>query len=270
MNTDVRHPNLSVTRRRFPTMVLAGIVALLVTTACSGAEIEHVLFQDAARTVAMDLGEGNFDQVSGRFNDNMSTKLPPSELEAFWDQSIADFGDYGGIPSAVTSTTIDGLAVVEVPVAFDRAVMKLRVTFEPDGAVAGLYLLDPQAPLPVGNKDHLLIGLVLLLGGLIVSVAGWFGWKGRLPRNGMLGIRVPSTMRSDEAWKTAHVAAGLWIILSGVPMIAVGVMTLATAQTDDVLTLGAAIAALVLVLIGGIVGVRAARSVANEPTLDQK
>ncbi|TQL79438.1 SdpI/YhfL family protein [Stackebrandtia endophytica] len=48
--------------------------------------------------------------------------------------------------------------------------------------------------------------LILATGGLIIWLARAAA-KGRLGRNPFAGIRTPTTMASDEAWRTAHVAA---------------------------------------------------------------
>ena len=46
------------------------------------------------------------------------------------------------------------------------------------------------------------------VGGVIVLAIGRMAATGRLPRNIFAGIRIPSTMRSDEAWGAGHLAAG--------------------------------------------------------------
>ncbi len=50
---------------------------------------------------------------------------------------------------------------------------------------------------------------------------------GRLPRNLFAGIRIPSTLRSDEAWRAGHLAAASALTVSGIGPIAVAaIMTL--------------------------------------------
>jgi hypothetical protein len=39
--------------------------------------------------------------------------------------------------------------------------------------------------------------------------------KGRLPRNVFAGIRIPSTMRTDEAWRAGHEAAASAMTVAG-------------------------------------------------------
>lgn len=53
------------------------------------------------------------------------------------------------------------------------------------------------------------VGLALLQGGCgaLVSVVTRRAAAGRLRRNGWAGIRVPSTLRSENAWQRGHLAA---------------------------------------------------------------
>ena len=49
--------------------------------------------------------------------------------------------------------------------------------------------------------------IVEMIAGLVVVWAAIRGWGGRLSRNGGVGVRTPSTMRSDAAFETANKAA---------------------------------------------------------------
>jgi hypothetical protein len=58
-------------------------------------------------------------------------------------------------------------------------------------------------------------------GGVVLVVVGRLAASGRLPRNILAGIRLPSTMRSDEAWRAGHDAAASALTLAGCgPMVA--------------------------------------------------
>lgn len=57
---------------------------------------------------------------------------------------------------------------------------------------------------------------MVALGGILLVVIGAMGLVGRLPRNGIAGIRTPYTMRSDANWLETHRAAAPILIFGGV------------------------------------------------------
>ncbi len=110
------------------------------------------------------------------------------------------------------------------------------------------------------------MGLVTL-GGLLIIVLGWLGLVGRLPRNGVAGIRTPYTMRSDENWAATHRGAAPLLIFGGVAIFVAGLaffpFTLAGKVSGGVA--GAVTLVLVVVLVADVilawqVGVRSAKA----------
>ncbi len=65
--------------------------------------------------------------------------------------------------------------------------------------------------------------MLLLIGGALILVIAALGAFGRLPKNNLAGIRIPSTMRSDAAWVAGHRAAKTPMTLLGVGIMALGV-----------------------------------------------
>lgn len=114
----------------------------------------------------------------------------------------------------------------------------------------------------------MLIGaLVMAVAGVVVVVVAVAARSGRLRRNHVAGIRLPSTMRSDETWLAAH-RAGFWpTALGGAVAVAGGVIAavVVLARGDDGvgagIVLGTAAVLLAGVVIGGVLGVKAARRV---------
>ena len=100
--------------------------------------------------------------------------------------------------------------------------------------------------------------------------------KGRLQRNQWVGIRTPSTMRSDQAWVTGHRAAlrlaPLFVLIT---VLGCGVLfvTARTAPTPNTLLLtGIGVAAVIIVALfySAFVASRAAKAVTDQhpgPTL---
>jgi len=55
-----------------------------------------------------------------------------------------------------------------------------------------------------------------LIPGVILIVVGRLAAMGRLPRNPLVGIRLPSTLRSQEAWRAGHVAGATALTVAGI------------------------------------------------------
>jgi hypothetical protein len=73
--------------------------------------------------------------------------------------------------------------------------------------------------------------------GAILVVLGRMAATERLPRNFLAGIRIPSTMRSDEAWRAGHLAAASSLTAAGFGPIAVAVIVAAKGPGSDAHTL---------------------------------
>jgi uncharacterized membrane protein len=77
--------------------------------------------------------------------------------------------------------------------------------------------------------------------------------NGRLARNQWVGIRTPSTMRSDQAWKAGHAAAlrmaPLFVIVTVVICVALFAAALYASTTKVVVFIGFGSLAVLLVLL---------------------
>ena len=75
--------------------------------------------------------------------------------------------------------------------------------------------------------------LRLGLAGVIVMGLGRLAATGRLPRNLVAGIRIPSTLRSDEAWDAGHRAAASALTVAGAAPLALGVYAASTRKDPE-------------------------------------
>jgi hypothetical protein len=101
-----------------------------------------------------------------------------------------------------------------------------------------------------------------VLAGLVIL---WFAVRlrqGRISRDSAVGVRTPSTMRSDAAFETANKAAAPLTGAGGVVMAVCGVLgAVFPRHLAGAFIFGGAGVFLVLCLLGAAVGVRAARPV---------
>lgn len=103
-------------------------------------------------------------------------------------------------------------------------------------------------------------GLIIAVSGLLVIVVAFLGRDGRLPRNHFIGFRLPSTMRSDEAWGAAHRASWPYSAASGLVILVQGTRFLLDPDADPRTFLF--LAGLLMPLVAGTVSAhRAGRNV---------
>ena len=105
---------------------------------------------------------------------------------------------------------------------------------------------------------------VIILGafGVLLIILGRMAAAGRLPRNGYVGIRLPSTMRSDEAWMAGHRAAATALTLSGIGPVALVVIAAATdpgPSSDTIVLIISLVWTLGLIALGTVQANRAAK-----------
>jgi uncharacterized membrane protein len=100
---------------------------------------------------------------------------------------------------------------------------------------------------------------VVLAGVLIVWIAVR-SWQGRLSRNFFAGVRTASTMRSDEAFRTANKIAAPFSAVGGLLFVVTGVVaTVVPAHTASAVLLTGVLVAAIVMVAGAARGVRAVR-----------
>ena len=104
--------------------------------------------------------------------------------------------------------------------------------------------------------------IVEVLAGFIIVWVAIRGWQGRLRRNGAVGVRTPSTMRSDAAFETANKAAAPLAGAGGAVLAVCGVLAAVVPKhLFGAFVFGGVGVFLVFCLLGAATGVRASRSV---------
>ncbi len=109
--------------------------------------------------------------------------------------------------------------------------------------------------------DSLTVGIAVMLGGAGLLWVSWAGSQRSLRPNALIGIRLPATRRSDDAWYATHrAAAGPFGVGGGITAVCgVGVLFTGFDVIGQVLTLVALAATLTATGVGTAVGIRAAR-----------
>jgi hypothetical protein len=86
--------------------------------------------------------KGNFDAITVYFDATMKKSLPSGGLKMAWMQNNLTYGkfekaDLGGL----NETRIDPYDIIDVPFFFKKKILRLRLTFNKDREISGLFLL---------------------------------------------------------------------------------------------------------------------------------
>jgi len=108
--------------------------------------------------------------------------------------------------------------------------------------------------------------LVMVGSGILLMWMANAAASGRLKRNQTAGIRIPSTLASDEAWLAAHIRAKRPTLYAGATSVVSGIFALLPLSMPIVLiaVLIAAVAILVLMFYGARVGGKAAATILDD------
>jgi uncharacterized membrane protein len=102
--------------------------------------------------------------------------------------------------------------------------------------------------------------VIVMLAGLLVVWLARQSWQERLTRNWIAGVRTPSTMRSDEAFRIANKTAAPLTGAGGVILFAGGLATaLVPKSAAGIPLFGGTVIFLALAIAGAIKGIRACR-----------
>jgi uncharacterized membrane protein len=103
--------------------------------------------------------------------------------------------------------------------------------------------------------------VLVIVVGLVLVVLAVASWQERLPRNSFAGVRTPSTMRSDQAFKVANKVAAPLTAAGGVVLALGGVLSAVLGKSSaGPALIACALACAVLCVVGGVLGARACRT----------
>ena len=74
----------------------------------------------------------------------MLAKCSTQMLRRGWRSMRFQKGKYLGVGGESEERELDGYRVVELPLRYQRSDAKLRVAYDDDGRVAGLFILNPE------------------------------------------------------------------------------------------------------------------------------
>ena len=104
------------------------------------------------------------------------------------------------------------------------------------------------------------VGIVTILAGIVLVWVAVAGWRGRLSQGRPIGVRTPSTMRSDEAFAVANKAAAPLGAAGGGVVALGGVLAMVVPKhLFGVPLFSGVLVGLTLLLAGAAVGVRACK-----------
>lgn len=96
--------------------------------------------ESAAADVLALVQAGRFEEVRDRFSARLRPLVGADELRAAWDGAVAQLGDLRSTGAPVTGPTAGGLAVVTIPLTFERGPLDLVVSVGGDGSLGGIQL----------------------------------------------------------------------------------------------------------------------------------
>lgn len=115
------------------------------------------------------------------------------------------------------------------------------------------------------------LALIPIMSTLLMAVLCSRAANGRLARNQWVGIRTPSTMRSDQAWAAGHRAAlrliPLLVLVTIAGCVAIGAVAFYTSKPNVVMGTGIGVAGVVVIVLlySAVVASRAAKATGSPP-----
>jgi uncharacterized protein len=136
-----------------------GIVAVVITVLTSwllwGAAVHgHAVkpLEVTAEALVELLAQGDFAAAAGSFDATMKEALPALKLEQAWNGLVAQVGPYRGHLASRAERPGEH-DIVHVTSRFERAVIDVRVVFDQERRIAGLFFVPGREPEPPADPE---------------------------------------------------------------------------------------------------------------------
>ena len=110
----------------------------------TAAAAEDARLEKVARELLANFVAGKFDDAAKDFDATMLAALPPSKLAQVSAHLKAQLGAFKSVQS-VEHTTDEGYRVIHLISSYEKSLIKVRVVFDSDGKVAGLFFVPAMA-----------------------------------------------------------------------------------------------------------------------------
>jgi len=125
-------------------VVLVAGLAILLAGSVAGAWPQAQL-EPAARAFVAEMVAGKFDNAAARFDETMAKVMPAAKLAETWNTVLAQVGEYREITGAQQTET-QGYQVVLLTTRFEKTSLFVRVVFDGQGRIGGLFFAPVQPP----------------------------------------------------------------------------------------------------------------------------
>ncbi|OQY87725.1 MAG: hypothetical protein B6D39_12485 [Anaerolineae bacterium UTCFX2] len=136
-------------------IVLAfGLTAVLLLSGSAAAQQPDREPEQLARQFIDLLVQGRFEDAAANYDEAMLKALPPARLRSTWQDVISQYGAFQEIVE-VKAAPADGYTAVNVQTRFEKALINIRVVYDQDQRVAGLFY-TPIEPIGKVSPDFLI------------------------------------------------------------------------------------------------------------------
>lgn len=122
---------------------------LLATTEAQA----QVNYEPAARAFVEEMAAGRFDAAMARLDETMTRVMPLAKLTETWQAVTGQVGEYREVLSA-RQVEVQGYQAVLLTTKFEKTNLIVRVVFDTQGRISGLFFAPAQPPAPWAPPEY--------------------------------------------------------------------------------------------------------------------